>query len=118
MIKRILLAVTTGLFLLAGAVTYANSAECEHGSFEQFKEAMTAQEATTIQLDDTQVQAIFGKYGTPPNGKEGVHYVGHYVVVGETAGLFFFQEGCLVNRIGPGPKFMILNILDLVEAGR
>ena len=116
MFNRIIAAAAIGLMLLAGAVTYAHSAECEYGSFDEWKTQMETIDATSVQMTDGDVSRILADKGPPPNGKPGVHYTAHLVTKDDMAAIFFFQEGCLVNRIGPAPKFLILQMFGQVEA--
>ncbi len=115
--NRILIAATTGLFLLAAAVSYARADGCQFGSFEAWQTQIAEIDgAVTTQLPDGDVARIIESKGAPPNGKEGVHYTAHLVVKDDMAAIFFFQEGCLINRIGPAPRFLILQLFGQVEA--
>lgn len=116
MLKRILIAATAGLFLLAGAISYAHSAECEIISEAALRESLTEQGAKSFDLTAADVARVLEQKGMPPNGDETKPYKIIYAELADVGILFFIQEGCAINKIGPAPSFMIQNLLGQVSA--
>jgi hypothetical protein len=111
-IKKIIATLALGMVL----TTPALAAECEHGTKAQQQEALAEVEGVqVVKLDDTLVKALIEKKGPPPNGTEGVPFEMELASKGDIGMIMVYQNECFINRIGPAPKQMLMNLLGLSE---
>jgi hypothetical protein len=117
--SRIILAAATGLLLLTAGISFARAADCPANSIEQSRliQNFTEKEGHAVSvLTEGDVARIIDKKGAPPNAEEGVPLEMVLVTNDTIAALFVFQKGCLINRIGPAPIFMIQQLFGQVSA--
>lgn len=110
---KLITILAAGMFLL-GAFNYARADElnCEYGSHDKFVSVAAEQGIAHKELSPADVARIIEKKGPPPNGDKEKPFTAEIVETEDQAKLFFFQDGCLVNTIGPLPKYFILRLFD------
>lgn len=107
---------------LAGLVfvTPVLAQECEYGTQVELNTqvARAAETGAVVKtLTDTEVAEVLEKVGRPPNAADspgiGITRVDHE----GWAALFFTQNGCFIDRIGPVPVDMLNLKLGITSAG-
>lgn len=113
-IKKIIAAATLGLALVTTAPALA--AECEMGSKAEQIEALSKVDGVqVVNLSEDLVKSLIEKKGSPPNAVEGVPVEMVLASKDDVGLILVFQNDCFINRIGPAPKQLIMNILGLSE---
>lgn len=115
MLKRILIAATTGLFLLAGAVTYAHSEECRLQNFTQAVTEITDAGGTATEITGTARETFLEKAGQPPS-IEGEFRLVRFDANGMSM-IGVVQGDCLQMTAGPWPAHALDRGLGLTRAG-
>lgn len=109
-----------GILLAFGLAATPAMAACEHDTVENLQvQVDRAKEIGAVAkvLTNAEVAEVLDKVGKPPNAVEdmgiGIIRVDHE----GWAALFFTQNGCYINRIGPVPVDLLNMRLGITSAG-
>lgn len=96
--------IVAAIFVGLAVVSFAPSAkaeECGYGTAAELNEQLSAIENIhTYDFTEAEVAAFEAAKGRPPNATEGKIEI-KKVETDAVGGLFFTQNGCFINRIGP-----------------
>lgn len=117
-IKNILAAVFT-MLALSIPTAYAN--ECKIGTKVEAQEMIADGKKSghillSHMLTEAQVKVILDAKGPPPNAEEGKPIEMEYMANDSLAQINVYQDGCFINKLGPGPKFVIDNLIGEAHA--
>lgn len=114
MINRILLAATTALFLLAGAITYAHSEECKIANFTQTVTEVQDAKGAVTEISG-KVREVFETKVGPPPGIEGEYKLIRFDI-DEQSLIGVVQGDCINLTAGPFQSFILDQLLEVTKA--
>jgi hypothetical protein len=122
---KYLYASLAALFLLTAGYTYAHSAPtvgdepkvCAASQvWSGIKEKLESIDGTRVtQLNKGMIQSLKDKAGDPPHA-EGDDYDAYLVEQAQMGAVFIVQNGCAVDRLGPGALERLKSMLGISES--
>lgn len=112
--NRVLIAVTTGLFLLAAAVSYARADECKVANFTTSVTEIQDRKGTVTEITGKLRETLEAQIGQPP-GIEGEYRLARLDLEGMSL-LVVVQGDCINLTAGPFPAFQMDRLLGVTSA--